>query len=116
MKCTHRGCSAWSRVLETRTQDDGSVWRRHECANLHQFGSVQRPEPRADFLERRSRQIVREVLAGRKLVDVARRFGLSTHSEVSRLMRREQPGFDARAHGQRLRWQEHREKRGSNHG
>lgn len=30
-------CGAWSEVLETRRHKDGTIKRRHECANLHRF-------------------------------------------------------------------------------
>lgn len=32
-------CNAWSTVLETR-QRAGGVYRRHECANLHRFSTL----------------------------------------------------------------------------
>ena len=36
MKCPV--CNAWTRTLETRTNEDtNEVWRRKECANLHIF-------------------------------------------------------------------------------
>ena len=41
MNCPN--CGAWSKVLDTRTSEDGyTVWRRHRCANdCKPFKSVQ---------------------------------------------------------------------------
>lgn len=38
MKCPE--CGAWTRVLDTRETPDGTR-RRHECANLHRFTTVE---------------------------------------------------------------------------
>lgn len=35
MKCPE--CGVWVRVVETRSEPDGSKRRRYECANLHRF-------------------------------------------------------------------------------
>ncbi len=35
MKCPD--CKSWASVLETRDRQDGTTYRRYECANLHRF-------------------------------------------------------------------------------
>lgn len=35
MKCPE--CGVWVRVVETRSEPDGSKRRRYECGNLHRF-------------------------------------------------------------------------------
>lgn len=40
MKCPI--CNAWTRTLETRTNDDtNEIWRRKECGNLHIFVTLE---------------------------------------------------------------------------
>lgn len=104
MRCTVPRCGVWSQVLETRTQRDGSIKRTHECANGHRFGSIQRPEPHPDFLARRNRQLVALVRAGVTITEAARRFGLASHSEASRIVKRMAPELNARSAGQSARW------------
>jgi hypothetical protein len=41
MKCPD--CNAWALVLETRTRQDGTIYRRYKCANLHRFSSKEAP-------------------------------------------------------------------------
>jgi transcriptional regulator NrdR family protein len=93
VKCPR--CAAWSRVLDTRTADDGyTLHRRHECANLHRFRSVQvlstvycsakqrntraivAAKRRAD-LAARNAAIRRDLAAGRRGVDIAAELGVS---------------------------------------
>ena len=87
MKCPR--CAAWSRVLATRTADDGyTTHRRHECANGHRFTSVQVLQPvycsakqrnaafiatakRRASIEARNRAIRRDLAAGRPGKDIA---------------------------------------------
>lgn len=37
MKCPI--CKAWVEVKETRARDNGSTYRRYECANQHRFST-----------------------------------------------------------------------------
>jgi hypothetical protein len=62
MKCPV--CNAWTRTLETRTNEDtNEVWRRKECANLHIFvtteqvtaGTTPRPREKRMVAVRQSR-------------------------------------------------------------
>lgn len=39
MKCPV--CNAWTLNLETRTNQDGTVRRRYECANTHRFSTLE---------------------------------------------------------------------------
>ena len=39
MKCPT--CNAWTYNLETRTNKNGTVRRRYECANLHRFTTIE---------------------------------------------------------------------------
>lgn len=39
MKCPV--CNAWTYNLETRTNQDGTVRRRYECANTHRFSTIE---------------------------------------------------------------------------
>ena len=32
-------CGTWTRVLQSRTRDDNTVYRRYECANEHRFST-----------------------------------------------------------------------------
>ena len=43
MKCPT--CKAWSVVKDTRQKQDGSTYRRYECANLHRFSTREVPTP-----------------------------------------------------------------------
>lgn len=103
MKCPHRGCGAWSEVDETRSTDD-QIKRTRRCANGHRFGTVETVEIKPALVRRRNRQIVAAVLAGKTMTATAREFGLSTHSEVSRLVAKHAPEFNARSAGQRAAW------------
>jgi hypothetical protein len=62
MKCPI--CNAWTRTLETRTNEDtNEIWRRKECANTHTFitleqvtaGSTPRPNQKRVVAVRSSR-------------------------------------------------------------
>jgi transcriptional regulator NrdR family protein len=78
MKCPHPNCGAWARVLSTRESGDG-VRRRHECANLHRFSSVERPvgfSPQATRLTVRNMKI-RDLLKTKSVNEVAAHFNVS---------------------------------------
>ena len=93
MKCPR--CAAWSRVLETRSQDDGfTIRRRHECANgCEPFHTVQmieahftaaadagRLEPwprRRARIAARNARVRRELAKGRQGIHVAAEEGIS---------------------------------------
>lgn len=76
-------CSAWSNVLETRRNADGSVvHRRHRCANEHVFWSVQtfsasKLSDRRAKAAQRNAEIVAAVHAGEQRKIVAARYGLN---------------------------------------
>ncbi len=40
MKCPT--CSQYTEVLETRQRQDGSTYRRYQCANMHRFSTEER--------------------------------------------------------------------------
>jgi len=103
MNCPH--CGNWSDVLATRTPPPGDVIKRTRiCANGHRFGTLETSEPEASLLRRRNRQIVEAVLGGATMTATARQFGLRSHSEVSRLVARAAPEFNARSSGQTAAW------------
>jgi transcriptional regulator NrdR family protein len=103
MKCPY--CDSWSDVLQTRDSAAGGLRRRRRCANGHRFSTTEQPN-RA--LVDRDRQIVAAVTAGRTMTEVAREFGLKTHSEVSRVVQRLSPLYPARSAGQVARWAKQR--------
>jgi transcriptional regulator NrdR family protein len=43
MKCPD--CKVWATVLETRDRQDGTTYRRYECANHHRFSTDESPTP-----------------------------------------------------------------------
>jgi transcriptional regulator NrdR family protein len=106
MKCPR--CAAWSRVLATRTADEGyTIHRRHECANAHRFSSVQVLETvrgsikqrnvaaiataqRRAAIHSRNARIRRDLAAGRQGKDIAREHGVSP-SLVSLIARGKAP-------------------------
>lgn len=110
MRCPF--CDQNSRVLETRAGDD-SVWRRHRCELGHDFSTTQTVENRNLLLERRNRQIIEQVLAGKSMNVVATAFGLKSHSEVSRIVKAVYPNFNARRAGQLAAWRPGGRKRES---
>jgi transcriptional regulator NrdR family protein len=61
MRCPH--CGVWTRVLETRTREDGTRRRSYECANLHKFNTVERVETAPHGGARQSREAKRAVQA-----------------------------------------------------
>lgn len=103
-------CHQPSRVLETRPEPDHSVWRRHRCTQGHDFTSTQVLEARDALLERRNRQIVEWVLGGRTMAAVAASFGLRSHAEVSRIVKRAHPKFNARRAGQLNAWRKRKSR------
>lgn len=40
MKCPE--CGRYTEVLETRKRQDGSKYRRYQCANMHRFSTFER--------------------------------------------------------------------------
>lgn len=42
MKCPE--CKAWATVKEARPRSDGTTRRRYECANLHKFSTLEKPQ------------------------------------------------------------------------
>lgn len=82
-------------MLETR----GSR-RRRQCGNLHRFPTTERVEV---SLKDRNQQMVKAVLSGRTISDVARQFGLKSHSELSRIMKKVAPDRNNRSMGQLTR-------------
>lgn len=110
MKCPF--CAAWSTVLETRERANNVTWRKHRCANEHEFASTQTVENRDVLIARRNRQIVDAVTRGKSMTEVAKAFGMRSHSEVSRILAKFYPSFEARANGQRRAWSTTRRRKG----
>lgn len=97
MKCPH--CGAWSEVLETR-----NARRRRQCANGHKFATVEICESDSRAYSYRNKQIIEAVQAGKTMTEVAQSFGLRDHSQVSRIVKRADPSFNARRAGQLAMW------------
>ena len=113
MKCPY--CNAWSEVTETR-----QAFRRRRCANGHLFKTVEvyerPPEQRKGVfpLEYRDKQIYkRYTQGGITMAELAREFGLKTHSQVSRVIKR-LGGQNQRNQGQVTRWEKTKNDRQCN--
>lgn len=102
--------------------------RRRECFNGHRYTTYEISDrlaktlakssaPSAAAIEKRGelwkrdRRIMRAIKAGKLLSEVASEFGLAANT-VSWIVKKHDPEFNARAHGQRIR----REQSGSRQG
>lgn len=108
MKCTIKGCSAWSDVAATRQRANHVTVRTRRCANGHLFSTLEKPEVKQKRIAQRNRQIIAAVKAGMSLSEAGRRWGLSGHAQVSRIVHAALEAFDARGQGQRTRWEKKR--------
>lgn len=108
MQCPY--CNAWTRVLASR-----AAKRLRECGNLHRFHTEEvldkefskRGETPMDF---RNRQMFEMWKRGMSLTAIAKSFGLKSHSEVSRVIKK-LGGTGQRAHGQTARWAKRKESK-----
>lgn len=53
MKCPT--CQTYTEVLETRQRDDGTKYRRYQCANLHRFTTTETPVIKESHAKRATR-------------------------------------------------------------
>lgn len=95
MKCPY--CSTTNtRVLATR-----GTLRQRECFNLHRFCTEERAV--RTRTSSRDKQMLAMWRKGHTMTAVAKAFGLKTHSEVSRALKR-LGAAGTRTHGQLARW------------
>jgi len=97
MKCPH--CGAWTEVLRTR-----GAARKRQCANDHRFDTREVVVVNANTRARAIADLV--VIGGMTQKEAAERHGIRADSYVSRCVRRYYPDFNARSHGQRLRYEQ----------
>ena len=95
MKCVY--CGAWTTVRETR----GAI-RVRVCGNDHKFKTEERAIKEFDAKHKLMADEV--VVNGKTMTQVAKEFGLKSHSEVSRAVHAYYPKFNARTQGQLVYW------------
>jgi hypothetical protein len=86
-------------VLRTR-----GAARKRQCANDHRFDTREVVVVNANTRARAIADLV--VIGGMTQKEAAERHGIRADSYVSRCVRRYYPDFNARSHGQRLRYEQ----------
>ena len=128
MKCPICGTSG-SSVISTRGwQSDTMLQRRRECFNGHRYTTYEVSDRLAKTLAKhsatsaaaiqkrgsqwkRDQRIMRAIKGGKLLSEVAAEFGLASNT-VSWIVKRVDPEFNARSHGQRVKIERAAKKQG----
>lgn len=93
-------------MLDTRSGE-----RRRECANEHRFWTVETVIVKDFRLWRdRDKHMLKLYQQGKSMKEIATHYGLKTHSEVSRALKRAEglDAIDKRSEGQRRMWAKRR--------